>query len=169
MRPHERNRHEVSVQSSSGGERTSGGSAPRLHETLSQFLARILDQLSVSAWLPAAILVTYIVVAACLRDACGQFHKALATLTSLNAATIILITGSVILTTTLTQAFEFEAIRVLEGYWGPRWLPRQIAELRSQRHARWTDYTPARRLTLSGPPTSLVVDEDHSSKEARDD
>ena len=29
-------------------------------------------------------------------------------------------------------------------------------------------YEPARRLTLSGPPTSLVVVQDHSSKEARD-
>jgi hypothetical protein len=33
---------------------------------------------------------------------------------------------------------------------------------------RCRTYEPARRLTLSGPPTSLVVDEDHSSKEARD-
>jgi hypothetical protein len=32
---------------------------------------------------------------------------------------------------------------------------------------RCRTYEPARRLTLSGPPTSLVVDEDHSSREAR--
>jgi hypothetical protein len=101
----------------------SGGSpttpTPRFQESLSQLAARILDQLSVSAWLPAATLVSLLVVAGSLRDADGNFHDALATITSMNAASLILLTGAVILTTTLTQAFEFEAIRLLEGYWGP--------------------------------------------------
>src|SRR6185437_10040384 len=93
--------------------------APRYQESLSQLVARILDQLSVSAWLPAAILVATLLIAGSIRSAGGDFHAALTSIVSMNAASLILLTGAVILATTLTQAFEFEAIRLLEGYWGP--------------------------------------------------
>ena len=84
-------------------------------ESLSQLIARILDQLSVSAWLPAAALVFSLLFLGTLhvkKDVSKTIHD----ITRINAASLALLVGGVVITTMLTQAFEFEAIRLLEGY-----------------------------------------------------
>jgi putative transposase len=101
---------------------------PDARETLSQLIARILDQLSVSAWLPAAALVFMFLLVGSLRHADGDLNKAIAAIGDLDLAPLVLLLGALILSTMLTQAFEFEAIRLLEGYWGTRRLPTALAQ-----------------------------------------
>jgi hypothetical protein len=96
--------------------------------TFSQLGAKILDQLSISAWLPAAILVFIVVlvtgVAAAKFDTPGNasnYHvlkQAIKDIGGMDLQSLILLIGSMVLVTTLTQAFEFAAIRFFEGYWG---------------------------------------------------
>lgn len=85
--------------------------------SLSQILGRVLNQLSVSAWLPAAMLVGNAAVLLQLRGS-HSFNIALASrqLAAKPLGTIIILIFSVILATMVTQAFEFEVIRFLEGY-----------------------------------------------------
>src|SRR3954452_19887722 len=103
-------------------------------ETLSQLIARILDQLSVSAWLPAGILILFILLVGSLRAAGGNVGEALSKLGNLSASSLLLLFIAVILTTVMTQAFQFEAIRLLEGYWGPGPASTAIADRRCRRH-----------------------------------
>jgi hypothetical protein len=87
-------------------------------QTLSQLLARILDQLSVSAWLPAGAFVFLLLCIGNLRAAHGDVDKAVHRIAQINIPALILLFGAAVVMTVLTQAFEFEAIRMLEGYWG---------------------------------------------------
>jgi hypothetical protein len=116
------------------GDAAEAGEVPKPHDSLSQLLARILDQLSLSAWLPAAVLVSLLVFLSDLRTARGDFGSAIDTLTSMNLASFVLLLGAVIVATVLTQAFEFEAIRLLEGYWGPRPAFVWLRQKRCHRH-----------------------------------
>jgi DNA-binding GntR family transcriptional regulator len=108
--------------------------APSGQQTLSQLVARILDQLSVSAWLPAGALVFLLLLIANLQISHGNVHAALGNVAEINLVSLVLLLGAVVLTTVLTQAFEFEAIRLLEGYWGPGRLSRLLADWGSRRH-----------------------------------
>lgn len=87
-------------------------------ESLSQLLAKILDQLSLSAWLPAGVVVAIGVVYGSLRMVGGDAGRTVSLIASIGWTTLFLLIGSVVLMTMVTQAFEFEAIRLLEGYWG---------------------------------------------------
>jgi hypothetical protein len=118
----------------------SGGSAV---DSLSQLAARILNQLSLSAWLPAAaltLLVTFVFELAAGLSGRGRATNpgdALArTFTALGKTSVgglFLLVIVIVVTTMLTQAFSFEAIRVLEGYWGTTW---QLEELATRKCAR---------------------------------
>lgn len=103
-------------------------------QTLSELVARILDQLSLSAWLPAGILVFGVLLIGSLKAKDGHVGKALTALGHLSAAGLILLVVAVVLSTVLTQAFQFESIRLLEGYWGPGGLWTRIADRRCERH-----------------------------------
>ncbi len=85
---------------------------------LSAFVAKVLDQLSLSAWLPSAFLT---VAGAFLLQFRAQrslnLADAAASLTKHPATVLILAIPVLISATLVTQAFSFEAIRVLEGYW----------------------------------------------------
>lgn len=85
---------------------------------LSAFVARVLNQLSLSAWLPSAFLA---VAGSFLFQFRAQhslnFAEAATHLTKHTATVLILVIPVLISTTLVTQAFSFEAIRVLEGYW----------------------------------------------------
>src|SRR3954451_9023763 len=95
------------------------GSEPSLPpDGLSAFAARVLDQLSVSAWLPAGVLVAGLFVVVKLRFNDCRAYQTLADLGDTGGPTLFMLTGAVVLLTTVTQAFEFGSIRVLEGYWG---------------------------------------------------
>ena len=84
---------------------------------LSQVLGRVLEQLSVSAWLPAAMLVGNVAVLLQLRaNRDYDIARALKDLAGKPLGTIIILVFAIVLATIVTQAFEFEAIRLLEGY-----------------------------------------------------
>jgi hypothetical protein len=69
-----------------------------------------------------------------VRTADGSLAKAIEHISEMNLASFVLLLGAVILTTVITQAFEFEAIRLLEGYWGPGRVRTILADRRCRRH-----------------------------------
>ncbi|MGH4008919.1 MAG: hypothetical protein ACRDTH_12320 [Pseudonocardiaceae bacterium] len=105
-------------------------------ESLSQFVARVLDQLSISAWLPAGALVAILLLFGELRANAGDLGDALADIGDLPGGGLVLLLIGVVLGTMVTQAFEFEAIRVLEGYWGVGLLGRSLGDLGASWHRR---------------------------------
>lgn len=92
---------------------------PKAPEGISQFITKVLDQLNLSSWLPAALLV-----------GCGalllQLHSqrnlnigsAVIALTAKPLGILIVVLFALVLTAMVSQAFSFEVIRLLEGYWG---------------------------------------------------
>jgi hypothetical protein len=87
-------------------------------ESFSQFFAKVLDQLSLSAWLPSAVLVASVFIQARLRFAQGVAAEAFGETLAISWSGLLLLLGAVVVLTVLVQAFEFEAIRLLEGYCG---------------------------------------------------
>jgi hypothetical protein len=124
---------------------------------LSPWSARLLDQLSLTAWLPAALLVAnvYLVAGMYLVRNPGA-DPTMANLTKVISApdekpvgVIIAVVSGVVLATLVTQSFEFAAIRFLEGYWGGSILaaaPTSLA-IRLQRLRRWLTRRRADKLT----------------------
>jgi hypothetical protein len=134
--------------------------------TLSQLLARILDQLSLSAWLPSAaltLLVGFVFeLGASLTPVVSPrpgrsntrlgFPEALshtfATMGRASIGGLILLTIIIVVLTMLTQAFSFEAIRVMEGYWGTNRLVERFAAWKCKRHRRRFDRYTTRRAAV---------------------
>lgn len=88
-------------------------------EGFSALVARILDQLSLSAWLPAGMLVGSLSVLIQLRaQPSHSVADAVLELTRKPLGVLVLLVSALVLCTLVTQAFEFEVIRLLEGYWG---------------------------------------------------
>lgn len=87
-------------------------------EGFSQFVARVLDQLSLSSWLPAALLVS---AGAVLMELRSQEEidlvTAVADLSAKPFGILVVMLFAVIAAAVLLQAFELSAIRLLEGYW----------------------------------------------------
>jgi hypothetical protein len=85
---------------------------------ISAFVARVLNQLSISAWLPSAFLTiagSFLLQFRAQRSL--NLAHAAASLTK-NPATVLILAIPVLVSSTLvTQAFSFEAIQILEGYW----------------------------------------------------
>lgn len=126
------------------GDDPAGGS----RETLTQLIARILDQLSVSSWLPAVFVVAAAVVYGNIAVNEGAIDEAFNSIAHIGGGSVALLLASVILTTVLTQAFEFEAIRTLEGYWGSGWLSRAMGVLPLRRQLRRLSQLERRRQAL---------------------
>lgn len=105
--------------------------------SISEFLSRIFEQLSLSAWLPATMLIGNVAVLLQLH-ANHNFNISLAVrdLAIKPLGTIVILIFAVILATMVTQAFEFEVIRLLEGYFDSTrgWVQTLIA-IRIRRHA----------------------------------
>jgi hypothetical protein len=135
---------------------------------LSQLVARILNQLALSAWLPSAALVlllafifqlgtildtaqTRTMIAAANHQPPIVLHpmdavaQALERLGATRAGSLVLMLSTVVVLTMLTQAFSFESIRILEGYWGTNRLVEQIARSRCA-YYRWIQRRLKRRL-----------------------
>lgn len=95
----------------------------RVSEGISAFLARVLDQLSITAWLPAVFLVGNAAVLLALQ---GQVHLNLSTaiqsLVDLRWGAIIILIFAIIIIAMVIQAFEFESLRFWEGYFRSAWL-----------------------------------------------
>lgn len=98
-------------------------------ESVSQLVARILDQLSVSAWLPAGALVFIALLYGNLITHQDDLGRAITAIGSMSLSSLVLLIGAVVLLTMATQAFEFEAIRFLEGYWGAGLIWKPIASV----------------------------------------
>lgn len=103
-------------------------------EGLSAFLARVLDQLSVSAWLPSALLVFGGYLLGHLRRSDGHLGPALEGVGATRFEALVMLLAAVIVLTTVTQAFEYGAIRVLEGYWGFGRVRQWLADLLAHRY-----------------------------------
>lgn len=130
-------------------------------ETLSRFITRILDQLSLSAWLPAIVLV-------CNLALIFQLHSqhdldvgaATLDLTHKPVGILVVLILLIIVASIVTQAFEFEVIRILEGYWGSPRILRWLAKTRIRHHRkrlasleqRYKDYS---RLAFQNAKPSL--------------
>lgn len=99
-------------------------------DSISAFVARVLDQLSLSAWLPAAFLTASLSLLLQFRaDKSASPLRAVRDLTADPVRVLVLIVPVLVLATVVTQAFSFEAIRALEGYWyrrGPASFARKV-------------------------------------------
>jgi hypothetical protein len=127
-------------------------------ESLSQFLARVLDQLSLSAWLPAGALVLLLAFVIQLGTALDQpaiatapapVVRALQSIAGISLGGALLLIAAVVVLTMVTQALSFEAIRVLEGYWGINGLVERLAQWRCGRHRRFRDKLERRLQALT--------------------
>lgn len=86
-------------------------------ESLSQFLARVLDQLSITSWFPALMLVAIALVLSQVAIHKGSFQDAFGAIGHMGTAGIVFLVAAVVVAAMFAQAFEFEAIRIIEGYW----------------------------------------------------
>jgi hypothetical protein len=104
-------------------------------ESFSQFLARVFDQLSITAWLPAMMVVAVALLLSQLARADGSLTEAFDSIGKIGIAGLVFLVAAVVLTTMFTQAFEFGAIRTLEGYWLPTGVVGWLARRRCHSHA----------------------------------
>lgn len=122
--------------SDGGAASASGRPGPGGAEGISAFLGRVLDQLSLSSWLPAAMLVGNgaVLVTLGLQEE-PDLAAAIQDLTGDALGLLVVLTFLLVLATIVTQAFEFEAIRLLEGYADTALPPVQfVAARRIRRH-----------------------------------
>ena len=104
---------------------------------VSAFIARVLDQLALSAWLPAAFLIAGVAVLLEFRSLkTASILAAAGKLTAHPLQVLTIMIPLLVIVTVVTQAFSFEAIRALEGYWGRRGLVGFAAKLMIRRHLR---------------------------------
>lgn len=88
---------------------------------ISAFIARVLAQLTLSAWLPAAFLIAGGAVLLQFRSArSANLLKAVRELTADPIQVLVIIIPLLVIAAVVTQAFSFQAIRALEGYWPGR-------------------------------------------------
>jgi hypothetical protein len=117
-------------------------------QSVSEVVARVLDQLSVSAWLPSGVLVFALLLIGNVRAEDGDLGKAIAAIGRIHFPAVVLLAAAIIVATVVTQAFEFETIRLLEGYWKPGRLRNAVGARLSQRHQRKRDALERRRTEL---------------------
>lgn len=106
-------------------------------ESLSQFIKRILEQLSITAWLPAAMLIgagTLLVRLHINRNL--DIPQAFNDIANFPWGTIIIMIFGLVLTTMLTQACSFGAIRTLEGYWRSSPILDYFTKIRVRSHVK---------------------------------
>ena len=115
-------------------------------EGVSPFFARVLNQLSLSTWLPAGLFTASVAVLLQFRSAGSVSVRAL-TLDPIRL--LILMIPLLVVSTVLMQAFSFEAIRILEGYWRRRGLASLARTLMIRRHLRRKEVITKRRRKAS--------------------
>lgn len=117
---------------------------------VSAFIARVLDQLTLSAWLPAGLLTAGVAILLQFRsDKSANVLEAVRALTADPVRVLVLIIPLLVLATVVTQAFSFEAIRTLEGYWRRRGLANLARTLMIRRHVRRKESITKRLLRAS--------------------
>jgi hypothetical protein len=131
-----------------GGDDTASAQPLKERETLSQFLARILDQLSISAWLPSASVVLALAFVSKVDSQGGSFSDAVTAMRDLEWPDVFLGITAVVLGTMATQAFELDAIRLFEGYWGRSRFMSWLSDVRCERHIKLRDRLAAEQISL---------------------
>ena len=144
-----------------------GPSSEQVGQGISAFLARVLDQLSVTSWLPALFLVGNVAVLFALAGKTElSLTSAIQQLVDLRWGAIVVLLFAVIIGAMIIQAFEFESLRFWEGYLrSPRlqkWAKRRICHFQGQRATLEQDCTrneldafdEARRRALDDKGTS---------------
>ena len=102
---------------------------------LSAFRRPSSYQLSLSAWFPAAFLTTGVALLLEFRSTkSASIVDAVAKLTAHPVQVLVIMIPLLVIATVVTQAFSFEAIRFLEGYWGRRGVMNAIGKLMIRRH-----------------------------------
>ena len=81
-----------------------------------------------------AALVMAVVFLVQVRSERGSPTEAFKKITEFGFPQVVVGVAAVIVGTVATQAFEFEAIRALEGYWGPGRIRDAVARWRCERH-----------------------------------
>lgn len=121
-----------------------------LDSGLSQFLARVLGQLTLGAWLPAGLLVSVgtLTVQFAVQGSV-DLARAVRDLLSDKWTFVILAVPVLVLATLVTQAFSFEAIRTLEGYWTRRNILSFATTRLVNRHLRRKHSVHNERISLS--------------------
>jgi hypothetical protein len=129
-------------------------------QTLSQLAARVLDQLSLSSWLPSGALVLIVAFVMKLATTINQTHthrpmdaisQTFGELSRVRVGGALLLLAAVVILTMVTQAFAFESIRILEGYWGTNRVVEWVA-------ARRCDHYRAVRERLERRYSALTAD-----------
>lgn len=124
--------------------------SPESPKGISAFSAKVLDQLALSAWLPAALLTAAgSFLLQFRRQRSVDLSTAISVLTSDKLRLVILILPTLVLATLITQAFSFEAIRTLEGYWRRRGLATALRTLMIRHHVRRKERLEAARRTAA--------------------
>ncbi|MCR2814551.1 hypothetical protein [Microbacterium jiangjiandongii] len=90
-------------------------------DSLSALVARVLNQLSLSAWLPGAFVIASAIMLAWFWRSGEVTLSGFGRYVEGNWIPVLLLAlPLLVIATLLTQAFAFEAIRTLEGYWAGR-------------------------------------------------
>jgi hypothetical protein len=125
---------------SPGMENEAGSDTAPSPDGLSAFIARVLDQLTLSAWLPAAVLTGSLAVLLQFRSSrSANVLRAIGVLTSDPVRVLVITIPLLVIATVVTQAFSFEAIKALEGYWRRRGLASKARTLLIWWHAHPKD------------------------------
>ncbi|KAB7740317.1 hypothetical protein GA707_19355 [Nostocoides sp. F2B08] len=128
-----------------------GEAAPEDAPSLSGFVARIFEQLSLSAWLPAAFGTAVVVLLVGFRiNESVDVGAVVQDLTNDKWALALFTLPVLILSTLLTQSFAFEAIRMLEGYGAPRSPLNAVRSYGIRKHVERRSRLGVRRDRLAG-------------------
>ncbi len=106
-------------------------------EGLSQFVTRVLRQLSASSWLPSTMLIGNLILILQLHSQHNfSFSEAITQLAkaSLGLAVVMLVAVTVV--SVMTQAFQFRIVRLLEGYWASNRILGILSTLQTKRNMR---------------------------------
>ncbi|MDD1477894.1 hypothetical protein [Arthrobacter sp. H16F315] len=106
-------------------------------EGLSALAAKVLDQLSLTSWLPAALLTAGLAVLFQFRSKEAiDLPQAVAQIGAEPFQLLVVMVPLLVIATMITQAFSFSAIRTLEGYWNRGWLSNVFSSIMTKCQAR---------------------------------
>ncbi len=123
-----------------GGERQAAKEEPLAHavQSLSHFIGKVLDQFATSSWVPAIMLVGNLALLLQLggsssehreSDGVREVSQALDEILGRPLDIVVVLPIAVLLAAAVTQAFGFESIRLLEGYWPEVWPVNKVSAL----------------------------------------
>lgn len=103
---------------------------------ISQVLGRVFEQLSLTSWFPAAVLVgNGAVLLQMHANRSLSLGSAIVELTAQPLGILVVLLFALVIATVITQAFEYEVIQLLEGYDWARGPGRYLMAARIRRHA----------------------------------